>query len=197
MARRTAAGSTGSLVNSRTVRRSASTSAVPSRNMSSSAGRTRAAAPGPSASVTSSGRPRTMATGICVVLAFTRSAAAAISSATAATVTSSRLPKVSASPRWSRSGASPAAPMAVSVWPVRHGRPRVSLTITPTVSPRRAPMAARSRRAESSGSSGSSTTVPGAVLELSTPAAAITSPCRVVTIRSGRAGPPSGRPPRR
>ncbi len=73
----------------------------------------------------------------------------------------------------------------MSVWPVRHGRPIVSLTITPTVSPRRAAMAARSRRAESSGSSGSSTTVPGAVLELSTPAAAITSPCRLVTILVG------------
>ncbi len=99
MARRTAAGSTGSLVNSRTVRRSASTSAVPIRNMSSSAGRTSAAAPGPSALLTSSGRPRTMATGIWVVLPFTRSAAAAISSPTAAMVTSSRLPKVSAWPR--------------------------------------------------------------------------------------------------
>ena len=88
-------------------------------------------------------------------------------------------------PRWSRSGASPAAPIAVSVWPVRHGRPMVSVMITPTLTPRRSPSALRSRRAEPSGSSGSSTTVPGAVLELSTPAAASTRPCLVSTIRVG------------
>ena len=67
--------------------------------MSSAAGRISAAAPGPSASVTSSARPRTIATGICVVFALTRSAAAAISSPTAATVTSIVLPNVSGWPR--------------------------------------------------------------------------------------------------
>ena len=67
--------------------------------MSSAAGLISAAAPGPSSAVTSSGRPRAIATGIWLVLPFTRSAAAAISSATAATVTSSWLPKVSDSPR--------------------------------------------------------------------------------------------------
>lgn len=123
-----------------------------------------------------------MATGIWLVLPLTRSAAAAISSATAATVTSSGLPKVSAWPRWSRSGSSPAAPIAVSVCPVRQARPSVSLMITPTLIPRRASTACRSLRAESSGSAGSRTTVPGAVLEVSTPAAASTRPCRVATI---------------
>ena len=43
----------------------------------------------------------------------------------------------------------------------------------------------RSLRADPSGSSGSSTTVPGGVLEASTPAAASTSPCRVSTILVG------------
>ena len=48
--------------------------------------------------------------------------------------------------------------------------------------PSRARSALRSRRADSSGSSGSSTTVPGAVLDSSTPAAAITNPCLVCAI---------------
>ena len=39
------------------------------------------------------------------------------------------------------------------------------------------------RRAEASGSSGSSSTVPAGVLDASTPAAAITKPCRFSTIR--------------
>ena len=72
--------------------------------MSSCAGRMIAAAPGPAESVTRSDRPRTTATGTPVVFCLTRSAAAAISSATAATVTSSRFPNVSVWPRWSRSG---------------------------------------------------------------------------------------------
>ena len=91
--------------------------------MSSAAGRISTAAPGPSEPVTSPARPRTIATGICAVFPLTRSAAAAISSATAAIVTSSVLPNVSGWPRWSRSGASPAAPIAASVCPMRHGRP--------------------------------------------------------------------------
>ena len=53
---------------------------------------------------------------------------------------------------------------------------------TPMVTPRRSLSAFRSRLAEPSGSSGSSTTVPGAVLEASTPAAASTRPCLVTAI---------------
>ena len=72
--------------------------------------------------------------------------------------------------------------MALSVCPARHGRPMVSVTITPRVRPVRWCSVLRSRRADSSGSSGSSTTVPGAVLDSSTPAAARTRPCRVCAI---------------
>ena len=133
-ARRTAPASTGSAVNARMVRRASGTSAEPNRNMSSSAGLMMARAPGPSGSVTSPARPRTTATGTCRDLPLTRSAAEAISSATAATVTSRMLPNVSGSPRWSRSGLTPAAPMALSVCPARHGRPIVSVTSTPRLS---------------------------------------------------------------
>ena len=98
-ARRTAVALTGSPVNALIVRRASGTSADPKRNMSSSAGRMSSRAPGPSCSVTRPSSPRTTATGTFSDLPFTRSAAAAISSATAATVTSRTLPKVSASPR--------------------------------------------------------------------------------------------------
>ncbi len=57
--------------------------------------------------------------------------------------------------------------------------------ITPTLAPRRARSAFRSWRADPSGSAGSSTTVPAAVLEASTPAAASTSPCLVSAIVVG------------
>ena len=167
------------------VRRASGTSAEPNRNMSSSAGRMMARAPGPSGSVTRLARPRTSATGTCRALPLTRSAAEAISSATAATVTSRMLPNVSASPRWSCSGSTPAAPIALSVCPARQGRPIVSVTSTPMVTPARPCSALRIRRADSSGSSGSSTTVPGAVLDSSTPAAASTRPCRVCAIVVG------------
>jgi hypothetical protein len=181
-ARRTASDSTGSPVNARMVRRASGTSADPNRNMSSWGGRISALAPGPSSPVTRPASPRTTATGTPRAFPFTRSAAAATSSATAATVTSRMLPKVSASPRWSRNGITPAAPMALSVWPARHGRPIVSVTTTPTLRPVRECSALRSRRADSSGSAGSRTTVPGAVLDSSTPAAASTKPCRVCAI---------------
>ena len=98
-ARRITAAPTGSPVNALIVRRASGTSADPNRNMSSSAGRISSRAPGPSCSVTRSASPRTTATGTPRDLPFTRSAAAAISSATAATVTSRMLPKVSVSPR--------------------------------------------------------------------------------------------------
>jgi hypothetical protein len=61
----------------------------------------------------------------------------------------------------------------------------VSVTTTPTRTPVRPRSALRIRRADSSGSSGSSTTVPGAVLDSSTPAAAITKPCLVCAIVVG------------
>ena len=75
--------------------------------------------------------------------------------------------------------------MAWSVWPSRHGRPAVSETTTPRRTPVRRCSASRSRAALASGSAGSRSTVPGATLELSTPAAASTSPIRVRTIRVG------------
>ena len=56
----------------------------------------------------------------------------------------------------------PATPIATSVVPWRHGRPNESLTITPTSDPVSSRSRARSRRADASGSTGSSTTVPAA-----------------------------------
>ena len=67
----------------------------------------------------------------------------------------------------STKGRTPAAPIAVSVCPIRHARPSVSVMTTPMCAPGRARSAFRSRRADSSGSSGSRTTVPGGVLEAS------------------------------
>ena len=139
---------------SRTVRRAVTTSRWPRRNMSSSAGRTTAAAPGPSspAGRTSAASPRTTATGTSSTLPLTRSAAAASSSATATTVCSRRVAvRVRAARGSRRSGAIPATPTAASVRPSRHGRPRVSLTTTATSTPRSsrsrgAQRAARSRR---------------------------------------------------
>src|SRR5659263_197877 len=114
-ARRTAAGSTGSAVYARTERRPgtasrrpwASASAVPSRNRSSAAGRTRARAPGPSSTMIAPASPRTTATGMPASLPFTRSAAADTSSASATSVISSSLPKPSRRPRRSRTGLRP------------------------------------------------------------------------------------------
>ena len=75
--------------------------------------------------------------------------------------------------------------MAMSVWPVRQARPAVSVTTTPTLAPVRSATARRSARALPSGSSGRSSTLPGATLEASTPAAARVSPSRVRTIVVG------------
>ena len=73
----------------------------------------------------------------------------------------------------------PATPIATSVVPRRHGRPKESLTITAT------PSRSLRRAAESSGSSGSKTSVPGSgAFEASTPAAAHTKPCRVSAMTS-------------
>ena len=73
----------------------------------------------------------------------------------------------------------------MSVWPVRQARPAVSVTTTPTLAPVRSATARRSARALPSGSSGSSSTLPRATLEASTPAAAMVSPSRVRTIVVG------------
>ena len=73
--------------------------------------------------------------------------------------------------------------MAASVRPSRHGRPIVSLTTTPTSTPACARSPSRSRCADASGSSGSSASSSRATFDASTPAAAITRPCRVCTMR--------------
>ena len=62
------------------------------------------------------------------------SAAEASSSATATSVTCNSLPKASVVPRKSTTGSNPADPIATSVTPRRHGRPKVSLIITATSS---------------------------------------------------------------
>ena len=151
--------------------------------MSVALGRCNARAPTASSSAISRPSPRTTATGLPLVLPLTRSAAPAISSATAATVTSRRRPEASAVPRKSSSTASPAAPMAMSVWPSRQGRPAVSVTSTPSRSPVRSRRAVQMARADASGSTGSNSTTPSGALLVSTPAAAMTRPCRFSTMR--------------
>ena len=131
----TISSGTGAVSKARTVRRAAMPSvtavAPPQRNRSSSAGRTRSW-PVPSPATPA---PRTRTKGAPSALPRTRSAAPASSSATAATVTSSGRPSRSVPPRSSRSTATPAAPSATSVWPRRQGRPKVSVTSTPTSTP--------------------------------------------------------------
>ena len=80
----------------------------------------------------------------------------------------------------------PATPSATSVVPRRQARPNESETITPTSTPVCSRMAARSRSADASGSSGSKTSVPGPrALDASTPADAQTKPWRVSVMTSG------------
>src|SRR5699024_7420071 len=112
---RTSAGSTGSSVKERTVRRAGTTSRDPYRNRSSSAGRTSAAAPGPSSSVTRCASPEITATGTTDVLPLTISPALATSSACALTVVSMIWPWVSVVLSRSSSAGNPATPMATSV----------------------------------------------------------------------------------
>ena len=190
-ARVTAAGSTASSVKCRMVRREATASRAPSRRASaepsgkrsSSRGRTPETAPGPSSTVTWWARPRTSATGTPPDLPLTRSAAEAISSATAMTVASIARPWASGSPRRSSSTVTPATPIAESVSPSRQGRPRVSVTTTPTESPVRSRSPCRKARADASESRGRSSTWPAGALLASMPAAASTSPWWVRTIR--------------
>ena len=128
--------------------------------MSFSGARTSGRAPGPSSSVTKPPAPRTTATGRPDTFPLTSSAAAATSSATAATVISSVRPNVSVVPRRSSSTRTPAAPTVMSVSPSRHARPAVSVTSTPRRTPNRACSPARSARADASGPTGRSSTVP-------------------------------------
>ncbi len=121
--------------------------------------------------------------GACAALPFTRSPAAASSSATHGIVTTSGRPSASVWPRRSSNTCTPPAPMAESVWPSRHARPRVSEMMTPTSTPRRVRSPDASARAEASGSTGSSSTVPSGVFDASTPAAAETMPSRFCTMR--------------
>ena len=66
---------------------------------------------------------------------MTSSAADASSSATQISVATSSRPPASVVPLRSTTAATPAHPMATSVTPRRHGRPKVSETITPSVEP--------------------------------------------------------------
>ena len=80
----------------------------------------------------------------------------------------------------------PAAPIATSVVPCRHGRPNESVTSTPTSRPVRSRSCARSAAADASGSTGSSTSVPASgVFDWSTPADAQMKPCCVSQMTSG------------
>ena len=79
-------------------------------------------------------------------------------------------------PRQSSIGTSPAQPIATSAWPIRQARPKLSAITTPIRAPWTPPISVRSRRAEASGSSGSSSTDSGSpTFELSIPALAQTS----------------------
>ena len=100
-------------------------------------------------------------------------------------------------PRQSSSAARPAQPMATSTWPLRHARPKESVIRTAGATSRRSRSPARSRRAESSGSTGSRITVSSSgALEASTPALAHTKPWWVTLMRTPlwRAGPRRSRP---
>ena len=66
--------------------------------------------------------------------------------------------------------------MATSTRPLRQARPKVSVITTGTSTPVRWRRAMRRPWAERSGSAGSSTAVPGAALERSTPALAQMNP---------------------
>ncbi len=150
--------------------------------MSLSRGRTIERAPGRSRPPTRSLRPRTRATGFRDVFPFTRSAAAASSSATHGAVTTRERPSASTEPRRSSITRTPPAPIAQSVCPSRHGRPIVSEMITPTDALRSSRNRAAISRAEASGSFGRRRIDPSGALLASIPAAAATMPNRFSTI---------------
>ena len=116
-------------------RRLPSDAASHQRKRSSSGGRTILGAPRPAAAMPP-GTPRTMAAGTPRSLPMTSSAADASSSATHISVATSSRPLASGVPRRSTTAATPAQPMATSVTPRRHVRPKVSEMITPTSTPR-------------------------------------------------------------
>ena len=84
---------------------------------------------------------------------------------------------------WSLSDSTPATPIALSVRPFRQALPIVSVMMTPTSAPSFSLIAVRSRDADASGSVGSRTTKPVSILLASIPAAAMTRPWGVSTIR--------------
>ena len=105
--------------------------------------------------------------------------AAAISSATQGIVTTSGRPSASVRPRRSSKTCTPPAPIAESVWPSRHARPEGVRDDDPDLdAEQRAQPRREGARAEASGSTGSSSTVPSGVFDASTPAAADTMPSR-------------------
>ncbi len=147
--------------------------------------RRRAIVPSPSGGLA----PRTSATGRPAVLPSASSAADASSSATARTVVRMTRPSASGWPRRSSSGRIPDTPSATSTMPQRHGRPKLSETMTGRSVPKRARSASRMRAAEASGSTGSSVTrspESGPTFEASMPPFAHTNPCRVSVISTPR-----------
>ena len=150
--------------------------AVPEQVLALDADQHSRAGPSSPAGSTRPARPRTSAKGRPASLPWASSAAPASSSASAGRGDLSSLPCASVRPVWSSSTSTPAAPMAMSVWPVRHALPggvgdhHADVGAGPL-----GDLAAQPAGAPS-GSSGRSSTVPGATLDASTPAAARVSP---------------------
>ncbi len=167
--------------NVRLARRSCSACSGEARNRSSSAGRTRSSADPSSPPRRST--PRTIAAGMRASFAITSPLAAATSSASATSVASSSRPRSSARPRRSTTAGRPSHPIATFTTPVRHARPKVSVTTTArSRTSSRADSRARSLAALASGSSGSRASDPASTFEASTPAFAQTKPCAVSAI---------------
>ena len=114
----------------------------------------------------SSEKPRTMTTGMASApCPISGDAAAAISSASATSVTCIGRSNKSIVCRKSIRGLNPATPSAWPTVPLRQARPILSLTITPTRRPLNSLSAAANRAAEASGSSGNSMTWPACALD--------------------------------
>ena len=110
-------------------------------------------------------RPRTSTIGIASsAWPINSPAAAAISSAKPVSVTSNSRPKRSGWPRRSTNAGSPAAPSATPTVPLRQGRPKLSLMMTPMPTPKTSIRCCRKACAEPSGSTGNSSTRSRAVL---------------------------------
>src|SRR5215472_4045076 len=116
------------------------------RKRSCSAERTRAAA---GRSGADQARPRTSTMGTASSACPIKSpAAAAISSAKPVSVTSNSLPKRSGRPRRSTNEGNPAAPSATPTVPFRQARPKLSLMMTPSSTPKAAIKCCRKACAE-------------------------------------------------